>query len=273
MTTNANRSVNIRYGSGGSLSELSERAACEEEQTRDRSTSMQSVGAPLIQAFNTLARSPLFLGLSDEDIARLNIRCRWRRVRAGELLLNERADGDAISIVTNGRVRAVRMINGREIILRDIDEGGYFGELTAVDGKSGPTQIVAITDAIVARMPLNAFREAIYQYASICDRVLADLAERLRALNDRFSEQVSLSSRERLCVELLRLSRRTANGRIAVSPPPSHFEFAARIGGCRETVTKLLNALEREGAISRSRTAIALTDVLRLRIIAGHTQQ
>jgi CRP/FNR family transcriptional regulator, cyclic AMP receptor protein len=234
---------------------------------------MQSVGAPLIQAVNTLARSPLFLGLCDEDIARLNTRCRWRRVRAGEFLLNEPADGYAVSVVTNGRVRAVRTINGREIILRDIDEGEYFGELAAIDGKPGPTQIVAITDAIVARMPSNAFREAIYQYASVCDRVLADLAERLRTLNDRFSEQVSLSSRERLCVELLRLSRQTAKGRIAVSPPPSHFEFAARIGGCRETVTKLLNAFERQGLISRSRSAIALTDIPRLRTIAGHTQQ
>jgi CRP/FNR family cyclic AMP-dependent transcriptional regulator len=165
------------------------------------------------------------------------------------------------------------MINGREIILRDIGEGEYFGELTAIDGKPGSAQIVAITDAIVARMPSNAFREAVYQHASVCDRILADLAERLRALDDRFSQQISLNSRERLCVELLRLSRLTAKGRIAVSPPPSHFEFAARIGGCRETVTKLLNALEREGLISRSRTAIALTDVPRLRTIAGRTRQ
>jgi CRP/FNR family cyclic AMP-dependent transcriptional regulator len=234
---------------------------------------MQSVGVPLIHAVNTLARSPLFLGLDDEDIARLNARCLWRRVRAGEFLLDEPADGYALSVVTNGRVRAVRMINGREIILGDIDEGEYFGELTAIDGKPGPAQIVAITDAMVARMPSHAFREAIYQYASVCDHVLADLAERLRALNDRLSEQISLSNRERLCVELLRLSRQTANGRIAVSPPPSHFEFAARIGGCRETVTKLMNAFEREGLISRSRTAIALTDVPRLRVIAGCAQQ
>jgi CRP/FNR family cyclic AMP-dependent transcriptional regulator len=273
MTANSVRSLNIRYGPHGSLSEPSERVWREQEQSRSRARSMQSVGAPLIQAVNTLARSPLFFGLRAEDIARLNARCLWRRIRAGEFLLDEPADGYALSVVTNGRVRAVRMINGREIILRDIDEGEYFGELTAIDGKPGSAQIVAITDAIVARMPSNAFREAIYQYSSVCDHVLADLAERLRALNDRFSEQMSLSSRERLCVELLRLSRQTAKGRIAVSPPPSHFEFAARIGGCRETVTKLLNALEREGLISRSRTAIALTDVPRLRTIAGHTQQ
>ena len=228
---------------------------------------------PLVRAVNTLRRSPLFAELSDQDITRLNARCLWRRVRAGAFLLDEPADGYALSVVTNGRVRAVRMVNGREIILGDVNEGEYFGELSAIDGRPGPAQIVAITDAIVARMPSNAFRDAIYQYPSVCDQLLADFASRIRTLNDRVSEQISLGTRERLCVELLRLSRQTAKDRIAVSPPPSHFEFAARIGGRRETVTKLLNAFERDGLISRSRAAIALTDVPRLKRIAGHTRQ
>jgi CRP/FNR family cyclic AMP-dependent transcriptional regulator len=225
-----------------------------------------------IQAVNSLRRSSLFAQLGDEDIARLNACCLWRRLRAGELLPDENSPGFALSIVLNGRVRAVRLINGREIILSDVEEGEYFGELSAIDGGPGSAQIVAITDAIVARMPSKVFREMVHQHPAVRDRVLADLARRIRTLNDRFSEQISLGARERLCVELLRLSRQTARGRIAISPPPSHFELAARIGGCRETVTKLLNAFQRDGLISRSRGAIALTDVPRLKVIAGHLQ-
>ena len=221
---------------------------------------------------NTLGRCPLFAQLSNHDIARLHACCLWRRIRAGEFLPDESTDDGALSVIMNGRLRAVRMINGREIILRDIEEGDYFGELSAFDGGPGSAQIVAVTDAIVARIPSKIFREAVFQYPQVCDRVLADLAERIRSMNDRFSEQISLGTRERLCVELLRLSRRTANDRIAVSPPPSHAELAARIGGRRETVTKLLIALEQDGLISRSRTAIALIDVSRLRVIAKHRQ-
>jgi CRP-like cAMP-binding protein len=88
-------------------------------------------------------------------------------------------------------------------------------------------------------------------------------------MDERFAEQISLKARERLCGELLRLSRQTAKDRIAISPPPSHFEIAARIGGCRETVTKLLSSLERDGLILRSRSAIALTDVDKLRTIVA----
>ncbi len=224
---------------------------------------------PLIHAVNTLRRSPLFEHLSDEDIARLNARCLWRRIRAGEFFPGEPADDCVLSVLINGRVRAVQMMNGREIILRDIEEGEYFGELSAIDGRPGPAQIVAITDAIVARMPSKLFRETVHQFPRFCDQVLMNLADQIRSMNDRFSEQISLTARERLCVELLRLARRTVKDRIAVTPPPSHSEFAARIGGLRETVTRLLIALEREGLILRSRSAIALIDIQRLRMIAG----
>ena len=68
---------------------------------------------------------------------------------------------------------------------------------------------------------------------------------------------------------LLRLSRPTAEGRIVVSPPPTHAELAARISTHREAVTKILNALEREGAIARTRGAIALTNVAHLRRVVA----
>jgi hypothetical protein len=43
-----------------------------------------------------------------------------------------------------------------------------------------------------------------------------------------------------------------------------------RIGTRREVVTKSLNTLEREGVIARSRGAIALIALERLRQIAAH---
>jgi CRP/FNR family transcriptional regulator, cyclic AMP receptor protein len=221
------------------------------------------------RGFDTLSHASLFARLSQEDILRLNARCKWRTIAAGEYLLDERGDSDALSIVTSGRVRVVRMINGRQIILRDVNQGGYFGELCALEGGPGSTQILAVANAVVARMPSQVFRESIYRHQEVCHQFLIDLLDRIRTMDDRFAEQISLNARERLCLELLRLSRQTARDRIAISPPPSHFEIAARIGGCRETVTKLLIGLERDGLISRSRSAIALTDVAKLRTIVA----
>jgi len=97
------------------------------------------------------------------------------------------------------------------------------------------------------------------------ERVLKGLVADARALNQRANEQANFDVRHRLCAELLRLSRTVAEGRVVVSPPPTHAELAARISTHREAVTKTLSALERDALIERSPTAIVLSDPAGLR--------
>ena len=199
------------------------------------------------------------------QIARLDARCQWRKAKAGAFLVYENNEIKGISILTKGCARLVRIVNGREIILRDIFEGEYFGYPEEMPISS---QVVAVSDSVVARMPARMFRDVIREHPSVCEHVLTTLSDRVRLLSDRFSETVALNLRGRLCAELLRLSRRTLQNRLAISPPPTHFEIAARLGTGREAVTKLLIGLERDGLISRNRSAIALTNCNRLETIA-----
>jgi CRP/FNR family cyclic AMP-dependent transcriptional regulator len=220
----------------------------------------------------SLVRAPLFASLSAEDIRALDARCIWRKVKAGAWVIDDHADGTDVFFVIGGHARVVMAGSKHEIILRDILDGEYFGELSAVDGKPRSAGILAITDTNIAQMRAKMFREAIHQHPSVCDKVLAALAASIRAVNDRVDEQVNFEARERLILELLRLSRKTGNDRIAVSPPPTHAEFAARIGTQREAVTKFLNALERLGTISRARGAIVLNDPERLRSLVSRAR-
>jgi CRP-like cAMP-binding protein len=215
----------------------------------------------------SLARTPLFSLLGAEDVRALDSRCIWRKVKAGEWVIDDHSDGTEVFFVLHGHARVVIGGSGREIILRDIHDGEYFGELSALDGRPRSAGIVAITDAVVARMSAKVFREMIHRHPTVCDNVLANLVTEIRNINDRVNEQVNLDARQRLCSELLRLSRKSAEGRVIVSPPPTHAELAARIGTHREAVTKFLSALEKEGIVSRSRGAIALINPERLRLI------
>jgi CRP/FNR family transcriptional regulator, cyclic AMP receptor protein len=215
----------------------------------------------------SLARTTLFASLAAEEVRALDMRCVWRTVGAGEWVIDDHAEGTDVFFVLHGHARVVIGTLGKQIILRDIRDGEYFGELSAIDQRPRSAGILAITDSVVARMTSATFREAIHRYPSVCDKVLATLVTAIRALNDRTNEQANFDIHERVCAELLRLSRITPDGRTVVSPPPTHAELAARISTHREAVTKVLNALEREGAISRARGAIVLTDVARLRRI------
>jgi CRP/FNR family transcriptional regulator, cyclic AMP receptor protein len=223
----------------------------------------------LTRGSESLARTPLFAELGAQDVRALDSRCIWRKVNAGAWVIDDHSDGMDVFFVLGGHARAVIGGSAREIILRDIFDGEFFGELSAIDGSPRSAGILAITDTIVAQMPSKVFREVVHRHPSVCDKVLARLAALIRSLNERVNEQVNLDAHDRLCLELLRLSRKSGEGRVVVSPPPTHAELAARIGAHREAVTKFLNALQREGAISRTRGAIILTNPERLRATAA----
>lgn len=206
----------------------------------------------------SLGRTPLFSSLGLEDVGKLDLQCVFRKFNAGEWVIDDQSEGTDVFFVLSGRARVVIGSSGREVIFRDICEGEYFGELSAIDRRSRSAGIRAITDTVVARMSATVFRETIHHYPSVCDEVLATLVATIRNLDNRVNEQTNLDVHQRLCAELLRLSRKAADGRFIVSPPPTHAELAARISTHREAVTKLLNALEREGAIARLRGAIVL---------------
>ena len=215
----------------------------------------------------SLAKFPLFAGLAGDEIRAIDGRCYWRRVPGGEWVLDYRGDGGDVFFVYSGLARVVIISAGREMILHDIREGQYFGHYSAIDSKPRSAAIVAVTDCVVARMSAAVLWEAIHAHASVRDRLLRDLVGDIRTANQRAHEQANYDVRKRLCAELIRLSRTTAEGRVVVSPPPTHAEFAARISTHREAVTKALSALEKEGLITRSPTAIVLNDIDRLRRI------
>src|ERR1700749_4862514 len=63
----------------------------------------------------------------------------------------------------------------REIILGDIEAGGYFGEMAAIDGQPRSAGILAVTDATIARMPATAFREIFRQFPDVAEQLLLQL--------------------------------------------------------------------------------------------------
>jgi CRP/FNR family cyclic AMP-dependent transcriptional regulator len=215
----------------------------------------------------TLAKINLFQSLDTRAIRLLDSQCSWRRARAGEWVLDHQDPSNEVFFVVTGAVRVTIHSAGREVLLRQIETGEFFGELAAIDGQPRSSGIVALTDATIARMKPSIFRDAVHSHPGVCDQLLALLASQVRMLANRVNEFSTLDVRHRIYAELLRLSRaEVGNGRRGiVSPPPLHTEIAARVSTRREAVTRELKALEVAGLIERRRGAFVLTDRDRLR--------
>jgi CRP/FNR family cyclic AMP-dependent transcriptional regulator len=215
----------------------------------------------------TLARIPLFRSLDAAAIARLDRVCIWRRVGAGEWVLDYQDQSTDLFFVLHGHVRVMIVSAGRELTLRDIRDGEFFGEIAALDGMPRSAGIVAITDTVVARMTAAAFRQSVHSHPDLCDQLLKLLASQIRMLAIRVNEFSTLSVRQRIYSELLRLARPLQSGGTGavISPPPTHAELASRVSTHREAVTRELKALEKARHLERRRGAFVLLDPDRLR--------
>ena len=212
----------------------------------------------------TFERVGLLRSMEPKDRVEFERRCNWRHAHAKEWLLEQNDVGTDIFFLTSGVVRVlITPSPDREIILGDIEAGGYFGEMAAIDGQPRSAGILAITDATIAAMPATVFREIYHKYPDVSEQLLKQLITRIRMLDQRVHEFSSMHVKHRIYAELLRRSRPDpSNERQAiVSPPPVHSDIAARVSTRREMVARELKALERSGLMLKRRGAFVLTNV------------
>jgi CRP/FNR family cyclic AMP-dependent transcriptional regulator len=212
----------------------------------------------------TLEKVGLLRSIERKDREGFERRSQWRHARPKEWLLEHNDIGTDIYFLTSGVVRVlITPSPDREIILGDIESGGYFGEMAAIDGQPRSAGILAITDATIARMPATVFREIIEKYPDVAVQLLQQLVARIRALDQRVNEFSSMHVKNRIWAELLRRSRPdpTDSRRAIVSPPPVHSDIAARVSTRREMVARELKAMERSGILGKRRGAFVLNNV------------
>jgi CRP-like cAMP-binding protein len=208
-----------------------------------------------------LARVPLLRSAGAEALALAARRATWRQYRPNEVVLDFGDPSDDVFFVVEGEVRVVvRSKLGQEVIFTDLGVGEFFGELAAIDHAPRSASITALVATKLCCIPGQVFLDMVYMSPPLCLALLQTLTDRLRDKSERILELVTLPVRQRLCADLLRLSRpRTGGGRV-VSPPPAQHVLAARIGARREAVSRELGELSRQGLVEVSRRAIVLPD-------------
>ena len=215
----------------------------------------------------TLAGFPLFRSLDEAQIDALDRQCLWRRFDPGRTVVGHGEPGRDVYLVVAGYVRVlIQAPDGKDVILRDVGPGEFFGELAAIDGEPRSASIVATHRCLVAEMPPGVFRAAIHAHGDVCDQILARLAFELRGLAGRVNELSTMTVPRRLVAELLRSARRSPDdpNRGVISPPPLHRDLAARIATHREAVTKELSRLDKGGLLARDRQRFVIPDMAAL---------
>lgn len=222
---------------------------------------------PPAPALQGLRQVHLLTGLSDAVLADVARSARFRRYRRGQTVVHPEDGARDLCLVSAGRVRIIMLSpGGREVRFRDIDAGGVFGEMSALDGRPRCVTVLALEDTLLACIGPAALETLLQHHWPVCERLLRGLAAALRDLTERVYALSALSVQQRLIAELLRQAQPDDGdpGRARLAPAPRPTDLAATIGTSREQVSRELASLARDALVRRDSSALWLDDVCRL---------
>ena len=80
---------------------------------------------------------PLFSELSEKDLEKITQVASKQRYHKDNLILIEEEIGSTMFVILDGRVKISRISDdGGEVILSIVSEGGFFGEMSLLDGQT-----------------------------------------------------------------------------------------------------------------------------------------
>jgi CRP-like cAMP-binding protein len=116
----------------------------------------------------TIGQSPLFKHLDEAWQRRLAEAAEIRGFGGGETIIEEGAQVASLFIVTAGRVRVWTRVDGRDVELKTLSAGAYFGEVSLLSGKAATASVEARTDEVST---LAIGREALLELVEQDDKV------------------------------------------------------------------------------------------------------
>lgn len=205
---------------------------------------------------------PIFSDLAPAELERLAQLTTRRHYPKDGVIFFENEAGDSLFLVATGRVKVTILgDDGREIILSVLGPGEFFGEMSLLDNEPRSATTIAAEDSELLCLSRADFEGVFADIPSITTNLIKVLTARLRHANHQISTLALLDVYGRVARVIVEMARdegrRLRDGRIAFQRP-THQEIANRIGTTRETVTRMLKDIQRQGLIHVSGKEIVL---------------
>jgi CRP-like cAMP-binding protein len=105
----------------------------------------------------------------------------------GENVVQEGDEGDCMFVVQSGKVHVVMEKDGKEVFIKELGEGDFFGEMALFTPEVRSATVRAEGDAVVLTVDKRTLLGKIQQEPSLAFRILEHLSMRIKDLNDRFA--------------------------------------------------------------------------------------
>lgn len=179
-----------------------------------------------------------------------------RMYERGEALFWEGDPCSGLHIIEKGFVKLYRLSpQGRQYIVRVLQEGDTCNEVPTFDGGTNPVNVEALETTHVWVIQADILQDLLRKHPAFAQKVINNLGKNLRGLVRMVSEMAFYQVTHRLARLISEQTPAELSG-----TPWTQEQLAARLGTVREVVARSLKELERSGAIHMNKRRIAVSD-------------
>ena len=100
----------------------------------------------------------------------------------GEIIFREGEVGDRMFIVQSGRVRITTAATGTHVVLNELREGYFFGEMAIIGREVRSATVRAAGEARLLSIDKKSFLRRVHEDPSLAYRILERMSKRIREL-------------------------------------------------------------------------------------------
>lgn len=205
---------------------------------------MKTIESSLKEKMEALRGNQYFDDLSESMLKDIAEHTRLGEFQRGDVLFWEGDPCEGLFILQQGSAKIFRLSpQGRQYIVRILQEGDTFAEVPAFDEGSSPVNVEALEACQVWVINKEKLHELVMEHPTFAQKVLVNFGRMLRGMVRMVSEMAFYQVTHRLAHLIAEISKDKS------SPPWTQEQLAARLGTVREVVARSIKELERSGAI------------------------
>ncbi len=106
----------------------------------------------------------------------------------GEIIIKEGEEGDCLYVIQSGKVVVVQNRKGKEVCMREMEEGDFFGEMALFEREVRSSTVRAQGEARILTVDKKVFLRRIQEDPSMAFRIMEKMSSRIRKLSDQLSQ-------------------------------------------------------------------------------------
>ncbi|MBN2404656.1 MAG: Crp/Fnr family transcriptional regulator [Coriobacteriia bacterium] len=193
----------------------------------------------------------MFADLGDEDLATLADMMAFKQFGKGEFILTQNEIGTAMYFLVSGRVKvSLASPEGKELALNYLESPSHFGEMSLVDAEPRSADVIAVTEVEAFALDSRDLSAAIQLQPRLALTVIGTLSRRVRQLISRLEDMAFHDATHRVMRVLLNVATAAyESSGVPIVEGLTHYEIATLAGTSRETASRVISQLTKEGIV------------------------